>query len=190
MNDRNKFIFGLFLILVTVSYGVYQWYERDALNVKADQLSTEASNLTAEIDQLKEAYDAVKVEVTAERETAAQEMAVVFPLDEDLTTLTRLFDTFAVQKNYEGNPFFISSITYGDEEVGETGNYRYLPVRIDFTSSKKNLSKFLEYIETSGSLEGEIRLMSIEDMQITYPTEFGGTYEVQAEINAYFSQAI
>ncbi len=190
MNDRNKFIFGLFIILVTISYGIYQWYEREALIIEANRLSTDASTLTAEIDQLKEDYDSVKVEVSAERETAAQEMAVVFPTKEDLTTLTRLFDAFATQNHFAENPFFIRSITYGNAEVSETGNYRYVPLRISITSSKKNLNKFLEFIETSGSLEGEVRLMSIEDLDITYPNEFGGTYEVTAEINAYFSQEI
>ncbi len=190
MNDRNKFIFGLFIILVTISYGIYQWYERDALTIQANQLSTEASNLTAEIDQLKEDYDSVKVEVSAERETAAQELAVVFPTKEDLTTLTRMFDTFASEKHFTENPFFISSITYADEETSDTGDYRYVPLRISVTTSKKNLNKFLEFIETSGSLEGEVRLMSIEDLDISYPDEYGGTYEVTAEINAYFSQEI
>lgn len=190
MNDRNKFIFGLFIILVTISYGVYQWYEREALSVELTRLDTEASNLTAEIDQLKEDYDSVKLEVSAERETAAQELAVVFPTKEDLTTLTRLFDDFAAEKHFEGNPFFISSISYEEASLSDNGSYRYVPLRLTFTSSKKNLSKFLEYIETSGSLEGEIRLMSVEDLVISYPAEYGGTFEVSAEVNAYFSQEI
>lgn len=190
MSDRNKFIFGLFILLLTVAYGVYQWYEREALLLEANQLTSEASNLTAISDQLKEDYESIKVEVSADRETAAQELSVVFPTHEDLTTLTRLFDDFAVRNNFESNPFFISSLSYDNEKLSDSGNYRYVPLKLNFTTSKKNLSKFLETIENSGSLEGEVRLMSVEDIIIKYPVEFGGTYEAQVEINAYFSQEI
>ena len=190
MNDRHKFIAGLLVLLVTVGYGVFQWYEREALGVEANQLTSEASNLTTVSDQLKEDYNAIKVEVSADRETAAQELSVVFPTKEDLTTLTRLFDKFASTNNFASNPFFISSLAYETAKVSESGNTRYVPLRLSIESSKKNLSKFLEFIENSGSLEGEVRLMTAEDLKIQYPDEFGGSYEVQIELNAYFSQEI
>lgn len=190
MNDRNKFIAGIFVILLTVGYGVFQWFEREALLLEATRLSTEASTLTALSDSLKEDYDSIKVEVTAARETAAQELSVVFPTKEELTALTRTLDTWASEHNFATNPFFISSLAYESAKVSDSGAYRYLPLRMNLETSKKNLSKFLEYIETSGSLEGEIRLMSAEDIKIQYPDEFGGSYEVQIEINAYFSQEI
>lgn len=190
MNDRNKFIAGIFIIMIAIGYGVFQWFEREALLVEAARLSTEASTLTATSDKLKEDYDAIKVEVTAARETSAQELSVVFPTKEDLTVLTRTLDTWASEHNFASNPFFISSLAYESPKMSDSGTYRYLPLRMNLETSKKNLSKFLEYIETSGSLEGEVRLMTGEDIKIQYPDEFGGSYEVQIEINAYFSQEI
>ncbi|MEK9159998.1 MAG: hypothetical protein AAB383_04680 [Patescibacteria group bacterium] len=190
MSDRNKFIAGLLILLVTIGYGVFQWYEREALAVQATVLSTEAANLTAVSDNLREDYDAIKVEVSAARETAEQELSVVFPTKEDLTTLTRFFDDFSVKNNFASNPFFISSLSYDAAVAPEGTSYRVVPLRLSIETSKKNLSKFLETIETSGSLEGEVRLMSVEDIKIQYPDEFGGSYEVQVEIFAYFSQEI
>ncbi len=181
---------GIFVLLATIAYGVYQWSERDALILTANQLNTEAATLTAVNDQLTEDYDAIKVEVTAARETATQELGLVFPTNEDLTALTRTLDTWASEHNFEANPFFISSLSYEEAKVSESGTTRYLPLRMSIETSKKNLSKFLEYIESSGSLEGQVRLMSIEDLRIQYPAEFGGSYEVQIELNAYFSQEI
>lgn len=174
----------------TVVLGIFQWNEREVLLVEADQLNTAALNLTATSNALKEDYEAIKVEVTASRETATQELSVVFPTEEDLTTLTRLFDDFSVSNNFDTNPFFISNLSYDAYKTTESGNYRAVPLRLSITTSKKNLSEFLEYIENSGSLEGEVRLMSVEDLKIQYPEAFGGSYEVQVEINAYFSQEI
>ena len=188
MSNRYQFILAIFFLLGAIALGVYQWNERSALVLEAAQLTSEASNLTTTKKQLEEEYQVVKVEVTAERETAAQELSSVFPSKEDITSLSRLFDEFSVTNNFDANPFFISSLTYG-EEVAEAG-YRYVKVSVNFTASKKNLSKFLEFIETSGSLEGEARLMSVEDLTVNYPSEYGGTYEVQAEINAYYSQEL
>ena len=190
MNDRNKFIAGLLILLMTIGYGVFQWFEREALILKANQLNTEASNLTTIRDNLKEDYDTIKVEVTAARESSAQELSVVFPTKEDLTTLTRLLDDFASKNNFDSNPFFISSLSYEVSRVSENAATRYVPLRLSIESSKKNLSKFMEYIETSGSLEGEIRLLTAEDIRIQYPASFGGSYDVQIELNAYFSQEI
>lgn len=190
MTDRHKFILAILILLGAIAYGVFQWYEREALLLEANTFSTEANNLTSMSKTLTADYQAIKADVTADRETAEQELSLVFPTSEDLTTLTRLFDDFAVKNNFAGNPLFISSITYDTVQTSEDGAYRFVPVNIDLKSSKKNLSKFLEYIETSGSFEGEIRLMSVADMSITYPAEFGGTYEVTLTVNAYFSQEI
>lgn len=190
MSDRHKLFLGIFLILGVLAYGVYQWNERSALLLKVNALNAEASNLTASSNALKEDYDEIKVEVSLARETSAQELALVFPTDEDLTPLTRLFDDFAVKNNFESNPFFISNLSYEAEQSSADGLYRYVPLRMNFLSSKKNLNKFLEFVENSGSLEGEVRLMSIEDLTVNYPAEFGGSYDVQVKINAYFSQEI
>lgn len=190
MNDRHQFILAILVVLGVVTYGVFQWSERTALILEADSLATQANNLTSESKKLTENYQTIKAEVTADRETAAQELALVFPTNEDLTTLTRLFDTFEGVNNFDTNPFFISGITYDAAKTSEDGSYRYVPVSMSLTSSKKNLSEFLEYIETSGSLEGEVRLMSVEDMSITYPEEFGGTYEARVTVDAYFSQEL
>jgi len=190
MNDRHQFMLALLILLGAITYGVFQWSEREALVLEANSLATEANNLTSESKALTENYQTIKAAVTADRETADQELALVFPTDEDLTTLTRLFDDFAVMNNFDTKPFFISSITYGTVASSEDGTYRYVPVDLDVSASKNNLSKFLAYIENSGSLEGEIRLMSVGDLSITYPEEFGGTYEAQITVNAYFSQDI
>ncbi|MFA6023769.1 MAG: hypothetical protein WC777_00930 [Candidatus Gracilibacteria bacterium] len=190
MNDRRQIFLGLFILLVSALYGVYQWNQREALQISANTLNTQAVSLNMEYAELQEQYSYIKVESGAAREVAAQELSVVFPTSEDLTMLTRLLDDFAVRNNFEGNPFFISSLSYETAKASEDGQYRSVPVRLSITSSKKNLGEFLEFIENSGSLEAGVRLMSIEDLKIQYPLEFGGTYDIQVDLNAYFSQEI
>lgn len=190
MNDRHKLILGLLILVGTSVYGFFQWQERESLLADAKELSGQATELTSVSKTLEEEYQSIKVEVSADRAIATQELATVFPTTEKMTDLTRAFDDFAVKNNFESNPFFISSMSYDDEKVDASGTYRYVPVSLNLTTSKKNLVKFLAYIETSGSLEGKTRLMSIEDLTVNYPAEYGGIYEVQVELNAYYSQSI
>lgn len=189
MKERTKFIIGLFILLGTLALGGWQYNVMQANAIDADRFATEAATLTLEKNQLIEEYQEIKVDVSEARETAAQELDIVLPTDEDLTSLTRLFDDFAVKNNFSANPFFISSINY-QTAVAADSLYRYVPISMSVTTSKKNLSKFLEMIESSGALEGGTRLMSVEEMNISYPEEYGGTYEVRFVINAYYSREI
>lgn len=190
MSDRTQFIIGLFVLIGAIALGVYQWNEREALLLQAQTLNAEGLNLTAISETLANKYDEVKVTVTKSRESSLQEITMVFPTEENLTNLTRLFDDFSVTNNYAENPFFINSLSYESPKNSEDGQYRYLPIQISIVSSKKNFNEFLEFVNTSGSLEGQVRLMSIEDIRVAYPAEYGGSYEIQMDLHAYFSKEL
>lgn len=192
MNDRHQLFVGLFILALALGLGVWQWSEMQAMKQEAVALQTEASNLTAFSKSLADDYKEIKVEVTASREASEQALTQVFPQTEDLTALTRMFDDYSVKNNFESNPFFISSLQYGvdSEESEDSSAYRSLTLNLTAESSKKNLSKFLEMIENSGSLEGETRLMSVQSLVLSYPTEYGGTYDVRAQIRAYYAPAL
>jgi hypothetical protein len=189
MTDRTKFVIGLVMLTTAVAVGVWQYGVMSGNQIMTDSLNADVEVLESIQQNLIDDYQEIKVEVSDSREAAVNDLALVFPTDEDITNLTRMFDDFAVKNNFTSNPFFISSISYqGSQEVEE--GYRYVPLTVSVTSSEKNLGEFIEFIETSGSLEGETRLMSIGDMTLSYPAEYGGTYDVKFTINAYFSQEV
>lgn len=190
MNDRSKLFLALFILLATIGLGVWQWNVSEALKIDTNTLNTNAANLSIAKTELTENYQELKAEVNETRKSDDLKLSTVFPEDEDLTELTRIFDDFELKNNFESNPFFVSKISYESSQISEQSNYRYVPLNLSFTASKKNMSKFIEFIETSGSIEGEVRLMSIESMKISYPAEYGGTYEVDLKLNAYFSREL
>ncbi|MFA5855382.1 MAG: hypothetical protein WC846_03840 [Candidatus Gracilibacteria bacterium] len=190
MKDHTKILVGLFVLLLTAGFAYWQWDVLSANKSMVSVLGTEVSDLTTQKDAFAEEYQAVKTDTAESNETLAQDLLRVFPPNEDITNLTRLLDDFAVKTNFENNPFFISSIRYGSAETPEGANYRVLPISLEITTSAKNLSKFLEYVESSGSLEAGVRLMSAEEVTVSYPSEYGGTFEVQIDLNAYFAQSV
>ncbi len=187
MSNRNQFIAALLIILITLIGSLWQAGILQSNKIQAESYKRQASNLSVEKNLLIEEYQNIKTSVSNERSSLSQELNIVFPIDEDLTKLTRLFDDFATKNNFNSNPFFISNINYKAAQSYGEEEYFYVPVSMQLNTSKKNLIKFLEYIENSGSFEGQVRLMSIEDLTVSYPLEYGGTYDVNIELNAYFN---
>ena len=155
--------------------------------IQLDTLTDSAGNLRIEKEALFDDYQAIKSEVNTVRESSNQQLERVFPTEEGLTNLNRLFDDFAVKNNFSSNPLFISNIVYQQARKVEDSNYSVVPMVVSVTSSRKNLDKFLEFVEMSGSLESEIRLMSIEEMTLNYPAVYGDSYTARFLIYAYYS---
>lgn len=187
MKDKQKLIAGSVILVLTIALGVWQFMAMQDFNARTDVANTTAANLTKTSKELTQSYQDIKVDVVSARDEAEQSLRLVFPTDENLTDLNRMFDDFSTRNNFKSSPFFMSSVKYGQAEETEEG-YRFVPVDVTVESSKRNLNKFLEFIEQSGSLENEVRLMDIQNMVVTYPDEFGGTYKVRFTLNAYFSQ--
>lgn len=190
MSDRAKFILGLFVILGGVALGLWQGSETQAYQVAISNFNADAQNLRSIKSGLIDQYQEIKGDVLIARVGVERDLAFVFPTDENITDLNRLFDDFSVKNNFKSNPFFISSISYQGVIENEEENYRVLPLSINMASSKSNFLEFLEFINDSGSLKSGVRLMSVEDLNIIYPTEFGGQYNVRMSVNAYFSREI
>lgn len=191
MNDRHQLFIGLFIFILAIGLGIWQWSELQGINERVVALQTEAGNLRAISATLADDYKDIKVDVTAAREEKEQSLSEVLPVDENLTMLTRTFDDYAVKNNFESNPFFIASIQYESPSPSDEGAaYRSTTLDLTADASKRNLSKFLEMIESSGSLEAGTRLMDIDNLTVSYPSEYGGTYELRAEIRAYYAPSI
>jgi len=116
-------------------------------------------------------------------------LKTVFPSSDDYTELTRALDSFEQELNRANNPFVIASIEYQDAQADPDGNYKYLPLRMNITSSRENFAKFLRYIETSGSILDNVRLMDIQSIHMSFNKDSGsgsGSVNFSVKINAYF----
>ncbi|MFA4891235.1 MAG: hypothetical protein WC604_02700 [Candidatus Gracilibacteria bacterium] len=112
----------------------------------------------------------------------------VFPAGDDYTELTRAFDHFESETDRNNNKFVISNIEYQDIQVSEDGAYKCLPLRMTISSSEENFTKFLQYIEKSGSLLDKVRLMDIQSIHMSFDESenSSGVINFSVKINAYF----
>lgn len=187
MENRTQTIAALLILGLAVVFGLWQASVLEAHRITANSLNQEAANLAVVQTQLLEAHKDLKVNVSGSRLQSAQSLSRVFPVKENLTDLTRLLDDFAIKNHFDTNPFFISSLSYQTAQAPEGESYKMTPLVLNVTTSRKNLERFLDFINQSGSLESNVRLMSVESISMAFPEQFGGAYDVTFLINAYFN---
>jgi len=94
--------------------------------------------------------------------------------------------TWYQELNRTKSPFVISSIEYQDAQIDPDGNYKFLPLRMNITSSRDNFAKFLRYVETSGSILDNVRLMDIQSIHMSFGKDSGESVNFSVKIHAYF----
>lgn len=141
----------------------------------------------AEYGSLKETHDAL-------RQTVKDEISAVFPELEEYTELTRRLDDYFKSKSSAKNPLVATSLQYGSAKLSEDGSYYILPITMTISSSEKNFYDFLDYIDKSGSLSSQTRVMDITSIKINFrdptgkQTEGGEEINFNVQLNAYYQK--
>lgn len=188
---RNIMVYAvlcaIFFVLIG-AYGYFRWVDyslyKEAISKNESLIqSLKAQSLSekSEYTDQKETFD----ELSEKVDTALKD---VFPLKDNYTELTRAFDHFESQISRTNNPFIISNIEYQDIQVGGNGSYKFLPVRMTISSSEENFTKFLQYMEQSGSLIEKVRLMDIQSINMSFSEDNSSNSVINfsVRINAYF----
>lgn len=183
--SRIPLIAALIILGFVGYYGYTKYSALSAVNERLTQADSILFDLEQENSEVLDQYQDAKKDYVESYGENIEKLSMILPIEEDLTALTRMLDDFSFENHYDSNPFFISQMTYS--EITEAEGYRVLPITMTIESSEKNFSKFLEYIEASGSLESGVRLMSIEGMNIQ--TGEDKILKVQLSINAYLQQS-
>lgn len=153
-------------------------------NEMIEVLQNEVAIEKAAYDTNKESFDETASEI-------AKKMEKIFPENDNYTTLTKQIDLIEDELNRSNDPFEISNIDY--QEDAEADEYSILPLRMNIKSSGKNFTKFLHMIENSGALNGELRLMDISSIRLSFQEADENTNADQmitfsVLINAYFQK--
>jgi len=159
--------YNTFKTAIASNESVIEKLKQDVINEKSDYL------------EKKSALEELSGEIEGNLKT-------VFPATDNYTELTRAFDAFEQELNRTKSPFVISSIEYQDAQIDPDGNYKFLPLRMNITSSRDNFAKFLRYVETSGSILDNVRLMDIQSIHMSFGKDSGESVNFSVKIHAYF----
>ncbi len=186
---KNK-IETLLSLALLVGLGVFGFFRvtayLDLYNYNTD-LEATIIDVESNVSSLSDSITESKLVFQDSNAAKNEEIAGVFPDSEDISSLTRAFDEFSVANNFSNNPFFISSINYNDSNESSDGKYMVLPFSMKVESSEDNFYKFLEYIETSGNLDNQVRLMGVDSISINLSGD-DDVLSYSLELNAYFQK--
>ena len=114
------------------------------------------------------------------------ELEKVFPLDADKTNFTRFIDDYFFRNNFLSNEIFLKSMVYGNPTAGD--DYYVLPVSMSITSSKTNFMNFLKFVESSGAIQSNVRVMDIKSIDVTFREDEKNArlYDYRISLNIYY----
>src|SRR3989339_645783 len=120
----------------------------------------------------------------------------ILPSDEAITDFNREIENFSNSLHSLSNPIFLEKMTYGSSKKQEKINGLYIvPVSLSFQGTDKNFYKIIEYLESSGNLENESRLLEITKIAINWEgKEFEKSdielYDFEINVNIYLYSSI
>ena len=165
------------------SYQKWEQYSSAVALVEANEnligaLKDASAEESADYDDKRDTFEDLQSQIN-------NSLTKILPVTDNYQSLTRQLDAFEDEIATKNNPFEISNISF--QEVEEVDNFAILPVRMTIESSNDNFTKFLHYIESSGSLNTEIRLMDISSIRLSFKDD--GDVDIitfTVQINAYF----
>lgn len=184
------YIFLCVVLLIAVgSYTYFQFEEYRFVSQGVQKSEVLSSNLRSVVGEVRAQYEENRRVFDQLDRVIENNLEKVFPADDDYTGLTRQLDSFEESLASGRSPFEVSSIEY--QSVIERENYSILPFRMNIQSSPENFTKFLHMIENSGVIDGQVRLMSVSSIRLSFSgSPVAGSpsniINFNVQINAYF----
>lgn len=198
---KSKFLqLRLYAVLTVVLLAVLGFYTytnaMKLLDIRT-QITTNDNiyNSLVETDnRIADELETVKTENEDLTLTIQNQLDLVMPNGEELTSLTRTLEGFAGDIHRLKNPFMISNLQFTKSKESPDLSYEVLPFKMTIQSSYDNFFKFLEFVENSGTLSDETRLLDIQSIVINFVTPTGaesntsGRDEINFNVsmNAYY----
>jgi len=165
---RAQVLFGLILVLglvLTGIQGMEYWNQRKAINETNSNLiaiQRSANKALTEFNEFSQSID-------KNRFNEKEALAVVFPLEENYTGLTKEIEKYILALNSPDSPIFLSSLRFGvPAKAKDSEDFQELPFTMNISASEENFKKVLEYIYMSGDLNTKVRLMDLQSVSFNF----------------------
>ncbi|MGL5830864.1 MAG: hypothetical protein ACRCZE_01820 [Candidatus Altimarinota bacterium] len=188
-------------ILLTVGIGGYYGYngfmEYQTSTANLSEGEANLNDLRVKSDLASTNYRNLRNDLELQNSTVNQAIEKILPTSENFTALARELDSYFLRNTTLTNPIFLSDLRFNTPIVTEENNYAVLPLSMSVSGTEIAVENFLKYVENSGDLTNKTRLLSIDNLGLSFGeiAEEGpamGTRSVNASIqmSAYFQKPI
>lgn len=163
------FFLALIVLAGAVAYGVFQYQIFQAENQAIEDNNSRLTALTSTVQKASSEFKQFAEERAKRQAELTKKLANILPQDENYTELTRQLDNYFIENDKVGNPFFQSSLRFGKgTAIAGVSGVSTLPVSMNLEGTRDNFYKFLNFVNSSGSLETGTRLMDIHSIQLNF----------------------
>lgn len=195
--------YGAFIVLILVAAGVYGFMQFQKLTTAQTALANAAQTaqtLRGAAETSSQNYQELKTSFDQNSAAIRNAIEFVFPSDENYTKLTQSLDKEIDTLNSSSlNPIFASDLKFAKPKLNTATDYVVLPFTLTLNTTRDNYDKFMRYVENSGDLDEQTRLLDINSISINFVTEQSavsstGTpveiemLNVSMAMNAYFQK--
>ncbi len=195
--SRSVKLYAILLVFVALGvayYGIEKYLEYSDKNTVVAQSDAFVSQLEKDNKKEADAYTAAQVLYKDTDASMNKELASVFPLEEDYTSLTKEFDDyfFSYNKKKGNDPVVVTDIQYGSPTSDASAKYDILPISMNITASENGFYDFLRFVQSSGTLSKKLRLLDLKSIQLNFNSDDTGsaksTIQFRANLSAYFQK--
>jgi hypothetical protein len=195
--------YALITIILLAGAAYYSYLQYIKLTSAQNALITaqeQSDNLQVSVDQYSKGYDEMKKAFSTDFKGTLDAVSKVYPSAENYTALTIALDDFFKNTTTPDNPLFAGDLKFSQPVIDDKKDYATLPFTMTISATKDSFKKFLQYIESSGSLDDQTRLMDIVSISINFPSETQSgaaagefsagpsTYAISLSMNSYFQK--
>ncbi len=185
------------LILAVGGYFAYRNYtEYQTTRSAFDSETTQLAQLKVASDKSNTDYLDLKKSLDTQNSGVNQSIDKILPPTEDFTTLARDLDKYFLNTTGQTFSLFLSDIRFNMPHVDGQSAFGVLPFTMSISGSDGGFREFLNYIEKTGDLNDQSRLLNIQSMNFSYDNSGNGDAAISPvkninaslNMNAYFQR--
>lgn len=201
--SRSIKLYMIALVIVGLGllyFGIEKYLEYNDKSTVVTESDALLGSLTADHKKEADEFAAIQASYKEADLTLNKELASVFPLTEDYTSLTKEFDDYLYTYNKKNatDPVVATNIQYGAATTDAAAKYSILPISMDISSSEAGFYDFLRFVQSSGTLSKKLRLLDLKSIQLNFSDSGSAnssgklsksTIQFRADLSAYFQKA-
>ncbi|MFA6991878.1 MAG: hypothetical protein WC269_01180 [Candidatus Gracilibacteria bacterium] len=184
--------YAFLCLVMIVGFGFYsykKWLDYDYLKSYFTTNEALAKDLGTFQSDEQNNYEEAKQNFKEFNENLSKTLVTIFPSSEQYTELTKKMDEIESDLSTPSNPIEISNLVF--QKPIKMAAFSILPFRITVKSSDKNFMEFLNKLESSGSVDSNLRLMDVTSIKLNFEEDQADPdaeklIDFTLQVNAYF----
>ena len=167
-NIMQYALVSLLILAVGGYFGYRNYTEYQATQSAFENETNQLAQLKASAEKNNEDYLALKKDFDTQNSNVNQTIDKILPPNEDFTVLARDLDKYFINTTGQANALFLSDLRFNAPRFDGQNEFGVLPLAMSISGSDIGFREFLKYIEQTGDLNSQNRLLDIANMTFTF----------------------